>query len=245
VLHSNEIAAHFDTSLVPQTIDPALDHPNAARMVHIAETYRLLELETGKRQPGVKAARSALLLFPFPVPRPFDPSVIDHTHWLLSPPPLFGQRSFLTPYEPLFFGELLSHSATIPAPILTLLSSTPYSPSLSELPHKTSTNIDAAKPVSDSKSPLPAIPTRLRHHLKLDPLSPGGKVNERELERWRSVDWLADGGVQLQKFIDGGEAGGETKRRLEGALKYFLECEDKSRVLIEQVMQQVREGKAE
>jgi transaldolase len=52
----NEVIAHDDRSLWPQSADPALHHTMSPRLVHILETYRRLYRETGKEQPRLKNA---------------------------------------------------------------------------------------------------------------------------------------------------------------------------------------------
>lgn len=51
-----EIRAHFDLSVWPDVEDPATQHPMAARVVRMLDTYRRLRRETGRRQPLMKLA---------------------------------------------------------------------------------------------------------------------------------------------------------------------------------------------
>jgi len=52
----NEVRAHADHRLWPQSDDPATQHPMSARMVQMIEAYRYLEKKTGKPQPWIKSA---------------------------------------------------------------------------------------------------------------------------------------------------------------------------------------------
>ncbi|WVQ69764.1 hypothetical protein V866_008021 [Kwoniella sp. B9012] len=52
----NECPAHVDPSIWPDVEDVATQHPMAARMRHIRDTYDRLAKETGKTQPLIKAA---------------------------------------------------------------------------------------------------------------------------------------------------------------------------------------------
>jgi transaldolase len=52
----NETRAHDELALWPNVTDPALEHPNSARVVQILDTYHRLFKETGKRQPLLKNA---------------------------------------------------------------------------------------------------------------------------------------------------------------------------------------------
>ncbi|KAI0505985.1 hypothetical protein F5B22DRAFT_651149 [Xylaria bambusicola] len=52
----NENRAHRDLSVWPDVQDPATEHPNSPRIIHILETYKRLYKETGKEQPFVKLA---------------------------------------------------------------------------------------------------------------------------------------------------------------------------------------------
>ncbi|EAU36040.1 predicted protein [Aspergillus terreus NIH2624] len=47
----NEIAAHFDNSLQPETTDVALEHPMSATILQILETFARVYETTGKEQP--------------------------------------------------------------------------------------------------------------------------------------------------------------------------------------------------
>ncbi|KAJ7187758.1 hypothetical protein C8R46DRAFT_1052477 [Mycena filopes] len=52
----NEIAAHADLTLWPNSDDPALEHPMSACLIQILETYKRLYKETGREQPMIKPA---------------------------------------------------------------------------------------------------------------------------------------------------------------------------------------------
>jgi len=52
----NEIAAHNDRTLWPDSDDPATKHPMSHRLMQILETYKRLYKETGKEQPMIKPA---------------------------------------------------------------------------------------------------------------------------------------------------------------------------------------------
>nr|GAT60619.1 predicted protein [Mycena chlorophos] len=52
----NEINAHADRTIWPQSDDPALLHTSSARMMHIRAIYQQLAAQTGKEQPLIKAA---------------------------------------------------------------------------------------------------------------------------------------------------------------------------------------------
>ncbi|CAK7212292.1 hypothetical protein SCUCBS95973_001414 [Sporothrix curviconia] len=52
----NDVRAHDDRSVWPAVRDPAVEHPNAARLVQILDLYRRQYAATGKRQPLVKNA---------------------------------------------------------------------------------------------------------------------------------------------------------------------------------------------
>ncbi|KAL1895697.1 hypothetical protein Sste5346_005168 [Sporothrix stenoceras] len=52
----NDVRAHDDRSIWPAVADPAVEHPNAARLVQILDLYRRLYAATGERQPLVKNA---------------------------------------------------------------------------------------------------------------------------------------------------------------------------------------------
>ncbi|ERT00503.1 transaldolase [Sporothrix schenckii 1099-18] len=52
----NDVRAHEDRSCWPSVADPAVEHPNAARLVQILDLYRRLYAATGERQPLVKNA---------------------------------------------------------------------------------------------------------------------------------------------------------------------------------------------
>jgi transaldolase len=52
----NEVRAHAEVEMWPNSDDPATKHPMSYRMIHIAETYKRLEKETGKTQPMIKSA---------------------------------------------------------------------------------------------------------------------------------------------------------------------------------------------
>ncbi|KAJ7282846.1 hypothetical protein C8J57DRAFT_52967 [Mycena rebaudengoi] len=52
----NEIRAHTDLSIWPNSEDPATEHPMSHRLMQILETYKRLYKETGKEQPMMKPA---------------------------------------------------------------------------------------------------------------------------------------------------------------------------------------------
>ncbi|KAJ7879130.1 hypothetical protein B0H13DRAFT_2051625 [Mycena leptocephala] len=52
----NEIPAHTDLKLWPNTEDPATKHPMSHRLMQILETYKRLYKETGREQPMLKPA---------------------------------------------------------------------------------------------------------------------------------------------------------------------------------------------
>ncbi|KAJ5098126.1 hypothetical protein N7532_005127 [Penicillium argentinense] len=52
----NEVRAHDERELWPQSEDPALLHPMSPRLVQILETYKRLYRETGQEQPFLKNA---------------------------------------------------------------------------------------------------------------------------------------------------------------------------------------------
>ncbi|KAJ7140699.1 hypothetical protein C8R44DRAFT_866399 [Mycena epipterygia] len=52
----NEVRAHADLKLWPNSEDPALEHPMSHRMMQMLETYKRLYKETGKPQPMIKSA---------------------------------------------------------------------------------------------------------------------------------------------------------------------------------------------
>ncbi|KAF7357767.1 Aldolase [Mycena venus] len=52
----NEIAAHNDRTLWPDSDDPATKHPMSHRLLQILEIYKRLYRETGKEQPMIKPA---------------------------------------------------------------------------------------------------------------------------------------------------------------------------------------------
>ncbi|KAJ6594359.1 hypothetical protein B0H19DRAFT_1366239 [Mycena capillaripes] len=52
----NEIPAHSDPKLWPDSEDPATDHPMSHRLMQILETYKRLYKETGRDQPMLKPA---------------------------------------------------------------------------------------------------------------------------------------------------------------------------------------------
>ncbi|CAK7218363.1 hypothetical protein SBRCBS47491_003484 [Sporothrix bragantina] len=52
----NDVRAHEDRSIWPNVRDPAVEHPNAPRLVQILDLYRRQYAATGKRQPLVKNA---------------------------------------------------------------------------------------------------------------------------------------------------------------------------------------------
>ncbi|CAK7267789.1 hypothetical protein SEPCBS119000_002730 [Sporothrix epigloea] len=52
----NDVRAHADRSIWPEVHDPAVEHPNSARLVQILDLYRRQYAATGQRQPLVKNA---------------------------------------------------------------------------------------------------------------------------------------------------------------------------------------------
>ncbi|CAK7241279.1 MAG: hypothetical protein STHCBS139747_002739 [Sporothrix thermara] len=52
----NDVRAHDDRSIWPVVSDPAVEHPNAARLVQILDLYRRQYAATGQRQPLLKNA---------------------------------------------------------------------------------------------------------------------------------------------------------------------------------------------
>ncbi|CAK7566307.1 MAG: hypothetical protein SEPTF4163_004247 [Sporothrix epigloea] len=52
----NDVRAHADRSIWPAVGDPAVEHPNSARLVQILDLYRRQFAATGRRQPLVKNA---------------------------------------------------------------------------------------------------------------------------------------------------------------------------------------------
>ena len=51
----SEVRAHVERDLWPDVEDPAVKHPNSARMAHIRSTYDKMRAE-GKTVPLIKAA---------------------------------------------------------------------------------------------------------------------------------------------------------------------------------------------
>ncbi|KAJ7636838.1 hypothetical protein FB45DRAFT_788926 [Roridomyces roridus] len=52
----NEVRAHADHSIWPESEDPATKHTMSSRLIQIMETYKRLYKETGKPQPMIKSA---------------------------------------------------------------------------------------------------------------------------------------------------------------------------------------------
>lgn len=122
-------------------------------------------------------------------------------------------------------GELGCHSATISHTVLNQLAELTYDGT--KQPGE-----GAAKPQHVYKTPAP-VPERLRKLANIDPLAGNGwdgKLASTE------VDYLADGGAELQKAI---EADAVSRERLAVALELFEGGENRSKDKVEAAMQAV------
>ena len=122
-------------------------------------------------------------------------------------------------------GEMGCHSATISHTVLDQLAKLPYDASKQPgagRPKPAHVYKDAA-PLSDRLKPLMAI----------DPLAPAGWDGKLAST---DVDYLADGGVALQKAI---EADPESKKRLDEALTLFIGGENRSKDKVEQMLKTI------
>lgn len=132
--------------------------------------------------------------------------------------PMLKMASFLSPMEAMAMAEFGCEHATIPDNILTELRTLDVE----------------TKPPPPYKSEAPGVPAaRLAHLAATDPIAgPGwdGKIASVD------VDYLADGGKELDKAIEADEM---TKRGLKEALEMFQERERQSRAAIEEVLKEI------
>ncbi|KAF6839843.1 transaldolase b [Colletotrichum musicola] len=139
--------------------------------------------------------------------------------------PLVKNASFISAKEAMAAGEMGCHSATISHTVLDQLAKLEY---------------DGTKQPSEGV-PKPAhvyrnagpTPDRLKKLLNIDPLAAAewdGKLASTD------VDYLANGGAELQKAID---ADPITKTRLADALKLFIGGEESSKAKVEEVLKQI------
>ncbi|KAL8297354.1 hypothetical protein RB597_006449 [Gaeumannomyces tritici] len=136
--------------------------------------------------------------------------------------PLLKSASFISVEEAMASGELGCQSATLPKEILDDLAKTPYDPA--KQPGE-----GVPKPSHAYSDPKP-LPERLQALLGKDPLTQGlwdGKLPSTE------VDYLANGGAELQKAIQADPA---TKKRLDDALEFFIDAEKQSKARVEAVV---------
>lgn len=122
-------------------------------------------------------------------------------------------------------GEMGCHSSTISHTVLDQLASLPYDASKQP-------GVGVPKPahVYDGAGP---VPERLKGLLTVDPLAPAtwdGKLASTD------VDYLADGGAELQKAI---LADPETKKRLDEALALFTGGENRSKTKVEEMLKTI------
>jgi transaldolase len=133
-------------------------------------------------------------------------------------------RSFISPEEAMAAGTMRCQAATIPHNILTKLSTLQY-----DGPKQSDDEFQ--KPSHPYKDAAP-LSTRLTPLLKTDPLSPSGAVDTAS----NDTQWLANGGDELAKAILADPA---TKKRLDDALGAFIDAENRSKALIEEILSQV------
>ncbi|KAM0332094.1 hypothetical protein ACHAQA_002366 [Verticillium albo-atrum] len=136
--------------------------------------------------------------------------------------PLVKNASFITVQEAMAAGEMGCHSATISHTVLNELAKLTFDATKQPGP-------DVPKPAHVYKNAGP-VSDRLRKLLSIDPLAgPGwnGKLASTD------VDYLANGGEELQKAI---EADTVTKNRLAEALALFTGGQDRSQAKVEEVL---------
>lgn len=139
--------------------------------------------------------------------------------------PLVKNASFISPQEAMAAGEMGCHSATISHTVLDQLASLPYDASAQP-------GVGVPKPAHVYKDAGP-LPERFKALLGVDPLAPptwDGKLASTE------VDYLADGGVELQRAI---ERDPETVKRLDEALRLFVGGEERSKAKVEAMLKTV------
>lgn len=139
--------------------------------------------------------------------------------------PLVKNASFISPQEAMAAGEMGCHSATISHTVLDQLASLPYD--ASKQPGQ-----GVPKPAHVYRDAGP-VPERLKGLLTTDPLAPptwDGTPASTD------VDYLADGGRELQKAI---EADPETTKRLDEALRLFTGGEERSKAKVEAMLKTI------
>ena len=122
-------------------------------------------------------------------------------------------------------GEMGCHSATISHTVLNQLAELTYDGT--KQPGE-----GVPKPEHVYKNAGP-IPERLRKLASIDPLAPAGWDGKLAST---DIDYLANGGVELQKAID---ADPVTKTRLSDALKLFCGGEERSKTKVEEMLKQI------
>ncbi|CAM1503319.1 Fc.00g080950.m01.CDS01 [Cosmosporella sp. VM-42] len=136
--------------------------------------------------------------------------------------PLLKNASFISAKEAMAAGEMGCHSATISHTVLNMLAELPYDGT--KQPGE-----GVPKPVHVYKNAGP-IPERLKKLANIDPLAAAdwdGKLASTD------IDYLANGGIELQKAID---ADPVTKTRLSDALKLFCGGEERSKLKVEEML---------